>query len=73
MIQGAAIGLGALFMECNKVECPEVSGFVRVCVLRLMFVSVEMIALTEDCSLLKLKLTLTPSSQDAIATRCTSY
>ena len=26
MIQGAAIGLGALFMECNKVECPEVSG-----------------------------------------------
>ena len=30
MIQGAAIGLGALFMECNKVECPEVSGFVRV-------------------------------------------
>lgn len=43
MIQGAAIGLGALFMECNKVECPEVSGFVRVCVLRLMFVSVEMI------------------------------
>lgn len=73
MIQGAAIGLGALFMECNKVECPEVGVFVRVCVLRLMFVSVEMIALTEDCSPLKLKLTLTPSSQDAIATRCTSY
>ena len=44
MIQGAAIGLGALFMECNKVECPEVGVFVRVCVLRLMFVSVEMIA-----------------------------
>ena len=43
VIQGAAIGLGALFMECNKVECPEVGVFVRVCVLRLMFVSVEMI------------------------------
>ena len=49
MIQGAAIGLGALFMECNKVECPEVSGFVRVwvgvvvrvCVLISMFVSIE--------------------------------
>ena len=50
MIQGAAIGLGALFMECNKVECPEVGVFVRVCwdccslcVLRELFVSVEMI------------------------------
>ena len=48
--------------------------FLFVCGLGLLFtVCVEMIALTEDCSPLKLKLTLTPSSQDAIATRCTSY
>ena len=44
MIQGAAIGLGALFMECNKVECPEVGVFVRVWVGIVVRVCVEMIA-----------------------------
>lgn len=30
MIQGAAIGLGALFMECNEKMAPEVGGCVVV-------------------------------------------